>query len=86
MKTHHLSAPGIASIKKFQDRGLAENRRSEIPETTKDDNKKNNKPPQPKPENGDKNFIIVGWFFFVECLVLNSTRISWPPDLGPLGR
>lgn len=42
MKTHHLSAPGIASIKKFQDRGLAENRRSEIPETTKDDNKKTN--------------------------------------------
>jgi len=59
MKTHHLSAPGIASIKKFQDRGLAENRRSEIPETTKDGNKKT-KPRQPKPENGDKNSIIVG--------------------------
>lgn len=75
MKTHHLSAPGIASIKKFQDRGLAENRRSEIPETTKDGNKKT-KPRQPKPENGDKNSIIVGWFFFVECLVLDSNRIS----------
>ena len=59
MKTHHLSTPGIASIKKFQDRGLAENRRSEIPETTKDDNTKT-KTRQPKPENGDKKFIIVG--------------------------